>query len=143
MNFVPDLIIRLLQDCPSELSSARKELLHATRHILSTNYKKLFLPKLDYLFDERILIGNGFTMHETLRPLAYSTVADFIHNIRSELQLSEIEKTIKIYTGYLLDESLALTVQIMSAKLLLNLVERILKLGKENPQEAPRAKKLL
>ncbi|CAI6565895.1 BBF_HP2_G0024530.mRNA.1.CDS.1 [Saccharomyces cerevisiae] len=143
VNFVPDLIIRLLQDCPSELSSARKELLHATRHILSTNYKKLFLPKLDYLFDERILIGNGFTMHETLRPLAYSTVADFIHNIRSELQLSEIEKTIKIYTGYLLDESLALTVQIMSAKLLLNLVERILKLGKENPQEAPRAKKLL
>lgn len=140
---VPDLIIRLLQDCPPELPSARKELLHATRHILSTNYKKLFLPKLDYLFDKSVLIGNGFTMYETLRPLAYSTVADFIHNIRSELKLNEIEKTIKMYTEYLMDESLALTVQIMSAKLLLNLVERILKLGKENPQEAPRAKKLL
>lgn len=143
VSFVPDLIMRLLQDCPSELSSARKELLHATRHILSTNYKKLFLPKLDYLFDEEVLIGSGFTTHETLRPLAYSTVADFIHNVRSELQLEDIEKTITMYTGYLLDQSLALTVQIMSAKLLLNLVERILKLGKENPQEAPRAKKLL
>lgn len=143
VGFIPDLIIRLLQDCPSELSSARKELLHATRHILSTNYKRLFLPKLDYLFDEDVLIGSGFTTHETLRPLAYSTVADFIHNVRAELQLGDIEKTIQLYTGYLLDQSLALTVQIMSAKLLLNLVERILKLGKENPQEAPRAKKLL
>ncbi|KAL3231163.1 Transcription-associated protein 1 [Nakaseomyces bracarensis] len=143
ISLVPDLIIRLLQDCPPELPSARKELLHATRHILSTNYKKLFLPKLDYLFNKEVLIGNGFTMHETLRPLAYSTVADFIHNIRSELKLNDIEKTIKMYTDYLMDESLALTVQIMSAKLLLNLVERILKLGKENPQEAPRAKKLL
>lgn len=143
VGFIPDLIIRLLQDCPPELSSARKELLHATRHILSTNYKRLFLPKLDYLFDEKVLIGTGFTMRETLRPLAYSTVADFIHNVRSELQLDDIEKTIKMYTRYLLDQSLALTVQIMSAKLLLNLVERILKLGKENPAESPKAKKLL
>ncbi|CCE63283.1 hypothetical protein TPHA_0E01900 [Tetrapisispora phaffii CBS 4417] len=140
---VPDLIIRLLQDCPSKLSSARKELLHATRHILSTNYKSLFLPKLHDLFDESVLIGTGFTTHETLRPLAYSTIADFIHNIRAELQLNDIEKTIKKYTNYMLDPTLALTVQIMSAKLLLNLVERILKLGKENPQEAQRAKKLL
>lgn len=142
-EFVPDLIIRLLQDCPSELASARKELLHATRHILSTNYKMLFLPKLNYLFDEDVLIGKGFTTYEILRPLAYSTVADFIHNIRTELRLDDIDKTIKMYTRYLLDESLAFTVQIMSAKLLLNLVERILKLGRENPQDAARAKKML
>lgn len=142
-EFVPDLIIRLLQDCPSELASARKELLHATRHILSTNYKMFFLSKLHYLFDEDVLIGKGFTTYEILRPLAYSTVADFIHNVRMELRLDDIEKTIKMYTRYLLDESLAFTVQIMSAKLLLNLVERILKLGRENPQDAPRAKKML
>lgn len=142
-EFIPDLIIRLLQDCPSELASARKELLHATRHILSTNYKMLFLPKLNYLFDEDVLIGKGFTTYEILRPLAYSTVADFIHNVRMELRLDDIDKTIKMYTRYLLDESLAFTVQIMSAKLLLNLVERILKLGRENPQDAPRAKKML
>ncbi|SCU81956.1 LANO_0B04676g1_1 [Lachancea nothofagi CBS 11611] len=143
VGFVPDLILRLLQDCPAELSAARKELLHATRHILSTNYKKLFLSKINLLFDERVLIGNGFTAHETLRPLAYSTVADFVHNVRGDLQLDDIEKTIKMYTNFLLDESLALTVQIMSAKLLLNLVERILKLGKENPNDSVRSKKLL
>lgn len=143
VGFVPDLILRLLQDCPAELSAARKELLHATRHILSTNYKKLFLSKINLLFDEKVLIGNGFTSYETLRPLAYSTVADFVHNVRGDLQLDDIEKTIKMYTGFLLDESLALTVQIMSAKLLLNLVERVLKLGKENPNDSVRSKKLL
>ncbi|KAG0682333.1 transcription-associated protein 1 [Kluyveromyces marxianus] len=140
---VPDLVMRLLQDCPSESSSARKELLHATRHILSTSYKKLFLPKIGLMFDQNVLIGDGFTSYEMLRPLAYSTLADFIHNIRSELAMSDIEKTVKMYTSFLLDESLALTVQIMSAKLLLNLIERILTLGKKDPQEAPKAKKLL
>ena len=48
-----------------------------------------------------------------------------------------------MYTSFLLDESLALTVQIMSAKLLLNLIERILTLGKKDAYEAPKAKKLL
>ncbi|CCK69614.1 histone acetyltransferase TRA1 KNAG_0C05130 [Huiozyma naganishii CBS 8797] len=142
-EFVPDVIIRLLQDCPPELSSARKELLHAIRHILSTNYKMLFLPKLKYLFNEDVLVGKGFTTYHTLRPLAYSTLADFVHNTRTELRLDDIEKTVRMYTEFLLDDSLAYTVQIMCGKLLLNLVERILKLGKENPQEASRAKKLL
>lgn len=125
---IPDLIIRLLQDCPSELSAARKELLHATRHILSTNFRTLFIPKIDLLFDDRVLIGEGLTVHETLRPLAYSTVADFIHNVRAELSPQQIWKTVEIYCRNLQDNTLALTVQIMSAKLLLNLVEKIMKL---------------
>ncbi|ODV96782.1 hypothetical protein PACTADRAFT_39977 [Pachysolen tannophilus NRRL Y-2460] len=127
-DIIPDLIIRLLQDCPSELSAARKELLHATRHILSTSFRTMFIPKIDLLFDDRVLIGDGLTSYETLRPLAYSTVADFIHNVRAELTPEQIWKTVRIYCKNLQDSSLALTVQIMSAKLLLNLVERVMKL---------------
>ncbi|CUM64287.1 uncharacterized protein PRCAT00001885001 [Priceomyces carsonii] len=125
---VPDVILRLLQDCPAELSVARKELLHATRHILSTPFRMQFIPKIELLFDEKILIGDGLTSFETLRPLAYSTVADFIHNVRNELTPKQIWSTVRIYCGLLEDDSLALTVQIMSAKLLLNLVERIMRL---------------
>lgn len=125
---VPDVILRLLQDCPAELSVARKELLHATRHILSTPFRTQFIPKIEFLFDEKILIGHGLTSFETLRPLAYSTVADFIHNVRNELTPKQIWSTVQIYCDLLKDDSLALTVQIMSAKLLLNLVERIMKL---------------
>lgn len=125
---VPDVILRLLQDCPAELSVARKELLHATRHILSTPFRSQFIPKIELLFDEKILIGEGLTAFETLRPLAYSTVADFIHNVRNELTPKQIWLTVTIYCDLLKDDSLALTVQIMSAKLLLNLVERIMKM---------------
>ncbi|CAK9440169.1 uncharacterized protein LODBEIA_P42690 [Lodderomyces beijingensis] len=125
---VPDVILRLLQDCPADLSVARKELLHATRHILSTPFRTQFIPKLELLFDEKILIGDGLTSYETLRPLAYSTVADFIHNVRNELSPPQIWSTVNIYCDLLKDDSLALTVQIMSAKLLLNLVEKIMKL---------------
>lgn len=125
---VPDVILRLLQDCPAELSIARKELLHATRHILSTPFRTHFIPKIELLFNEKILIGCGLTSYETLRPLAYSTVADFIHNVRNELTPKQIWSTVTIYCELLKDDSLALTVQIMSAKLLLNLVERIMKL---------------
>ncbi|OBA21242.1 hypothetical protein METBIDRAFT_42126 [Metschnikowia bicuspidata var. bicuspidata NRRL YB-4993] len=125
---VPDVILRLLQDCPAELSVARKELLHATRHILSTPFRTQFISKIELLFDEKILIGHGLTSFETLRPLAYSTVADFIHNVRNELTPKQIWSTVQIYCTLLKDDTLALTVQIMSAKLLLNLVERIMKL---------------
>lgn len=127
-KLVPDVILRLLQDCPAELSVARKELLHATRHILLTPFRVQFIPKIEMLFDEKILIGEGLTLFETLRPLAYSTVADFIHNVRNELTPKQIWLTVRIYCDLLKDDLLALTVQIMSAKLLLNLVERIMKL---------------
>ncbi|GEQ72657.1 hypothetical protein JCM33374_g6344 [Metschnikowia sp. JCM 33374] len=127
-KIVPEVILRLLQDCPAELSVARKELLHATRHILSTPFRTQFIPKIELLFDEKILIGHGLTSFETLRPLAYSTVADFIHNVRNELTPKQIWSTVQIYCSLLKDDTLALTVQIMSAKLLLNLVERIMKL---------------
>ena len=70
---VPDLIIRLFEDCPSEIPSARKELVHATRHILSTNYRNLFVSKLDLLLDDNVLLGDAFTTRELLRTLAYST----------------------------------------------------------------------
>jgi transformation/transcription domain-associated protein len=131
-EIIPDLIMRLLQDCPSELSAARKELLHATRHILTTPHRVLFIPKLHLLFDEKVLIGDGLTVHETLRPLAYSIVADFVHNVRNELSTDEILQTITMYCNHLQDSSLALTVQIMSAKLLLNLVECIMRLNSKS-----------
>lgn len=129
---IPDIIIRLLQDCPRELSSARRELLHATRHVLSTNMRVLFLPKIDLLFDDNILIGDGLTAHETLRPLGYPILADLIH-VNNSLTLEQIAKSVKVFSGYLQDDTLPQTVHIMSAKLLLNLMDRILKLeNKEN-----------
>ena len=33
---------------------------------------------MEKLFDENILLGKGWTTYETLRPLAYSTLADLV-----------------------------------------------------------------
>lgn len=127
-SMIPDFVERLLKDCPCELSAARKELLVATRHILSTDFRTIFVPKVDTLLNEKVLIGDGLTVHETLRPLAYSTIADLVHHVRGELTTEQIWKTVVVYCKNLLSDTLPTSFQIMSAKLLLNLVERIMNL---------------
>ncbi|WEW56189.1 transcription-associated protein 1 [Emydomyces testavorans] len=131
---LPGVVVRLLQDCPREKSSARKELLVAIRHIINFNYRKIFLKKLDELLDERTLIGDGLTVYEALRPLAYSMLADLIHHVRDSLNRDQIRRTIEVYTKNLHDDLPGTSYQAMSAKLLLNMAERIPKL--EDKREA-------
>lgn len=125
-NLVPNFVVRLLKDCPPELSSARKELLVSMRHILATDFRTFFISKVDVLLEERVLIGSGLTSYETLRPLAYSTMADLIHHVRNELSISQIWKTVRVYCRNMHDNTLATSFQVMSAKLLLNFMERII-----------------
>lgn len=66
-NQIPDFVLRLLRECPAESSATRKELLVATRHILSTDFRTSFVPKIDLLLNEKVLIGTGVTAHDTLR----------------------------------------------------------------------------
>ncbi|KAK6354722.1 hypothetical protein TWF696_003861 [Orbilia brochopaga] len=124
---LPDVVVRLLKDCPREKSSARKELLVATRHIINFNFRKVFLTKIDELLDERVLIGDGLTVYETMRPLAYSMLADLIHHVRESLNSSQIRRTVIVYTKNLHDTFPGTSFQTMSAKLLMNLAECIAK----------------
>ncbi|KAI6272293.1 hypothetical protein MCOR27_008404 [Pyricularia oryzae] len=125
---LPDIVVRLLKDCPRERSSARKELLVAIRHIINFNFRKIFLPKIDELLEERTLIGDGLTVHETMRPLAYSMLADLIHHVRDNLTPAQIRKTVEVYTRNLQDTFPGTSFQTMSAKLLLNMAECIAKM---------------
>jgi transformation/transcription domain-associated protein len=131
---LPGIVVRLLQDCPREKSSARKELLVAIRHIINFNFRKIFLKKIDELLDERTLIGDGLTVYETMRPLAYSMLADLIHHVRESLNRDQIRRTVEVYTKNLHDNFPGTSFQTMSAKLLLNMAESITKL--ENKQDA-------
>ncbi|KAL8351867.1 hypothetical protein RB601_002265 [Gaeumannomyces tritici] len=125
---LPDIVVRLLKDCPRERSSARKELLVAIRHIINFNFRKIFLPKIDELLEERTLIGDGLTVYETMRPLAYSMLADLIHHVRDNLSPAQIRKTVEVYTKNLQDNFPGTSFQTMSAKLLLNMAECIAKM---------------
>ncbi|KAH8199804.1 hypothetical protein TruAng_006027 [Truncatella angustata] len=125
---LPDIVVRLLQDCPREKSAARKELLVAIRHIINFNFRKIFLPKIDELLEEKTLIGDGLTVYDTMRPLAYSMLADLIHHVREALSPEQIRKTVEVYTRNLQDNFPGTSFQTMSAKLLLNMAECIAKM---------------
>ena len=131
---LPEIVLRLLKDCPREKSGARKELLVAIRHIINFNFRKIFLGKIEDLLDERTLIGDGLTVYETMRPLAYSMLADLIHHVRDSLKPAQICKTVEVYTRNLLDNFPGTSFQTMSAKLLLNMAECIAKM--ENKVDA-------
>ncbi|KAL9615129.1 MAG: hypothetical protein Q9167_000447 [Letrouitia subvulpina] len=126
---LPDIVVRLLRDCPSEKSATRKELLVAIRHTINFNFRKIFLSKIDDLLDERTLIGDGLTVYETMRPLAYSLLADLIHHVRDHLTRDQIRRTVDVFSKNLHDSFPGTSFQTMSAKLLLNLADSIAKLG--------------
>lgn len=84
-----------------------------------------FVASMDKLFDEDLLLGRGYTTHESLRPLAYSTLADLVHHVRQHLNMTVLAKAVHLFSKNVHDESLPTSIQTMSCKLLLNLVDCI------------------
>ncbi|KAL5594764.1 hypothetical protein BROUX41_001678 [Berkeleyomyces rouxiae] len=131
---LPTIIVRLLRDCPREKSGTRKELLIALRHMIHFNFHAFFLPHINDLLDEETLIGDGLAVHETIRPLAYSMLADLIHNVREQLKPDQIRKAVGVYTKNLQNPFPGTSFQSMSARLLINMVDSIAKM--ENKEDA-------
>ena len=75
-----------------------------------------FVPYIDQLFDEDVLIGSGWTARESLRPLAYSTLADLVHHVRSHLPLQHLSLAVHLFSKNVHDESLPVSIQTMSCK---------------------------
>ncbi|XP_065834052.1 transformation/transcription domain-associated protein-like isoform X2 [Oscarella lobularis] len=126
--YAPSMVqgmLSLLKNCPPEVAYLRKELLIAARHILPTDFRNQFVPQIDKLLDEDTLIGTGWTTRESLRPLAYSTLADLVHHVRGHLSLQQLALAVDMFAKNVNDETLPVSIQTMSCKLLLNLVECI------------------
>ena len=60
-------MLGLLALCPHEVAHLRKELLIAAKHILATDQRNRFVPHMERLFDENILIGSGWTTQVSSR----------------------------------------------------------------------------
>ena len=134
-------MLGLLTYCPHEVAHLRKELLIAARHILATDLRTKFIMHIEQLFEENILIGNGWTAFDSLRPLAYSTVADLVHHVRQHLPMKDLAAAVNVFSKNVHDESLPTSIQTMSCKLLLNLVECIR--TKSEQESASNARELL
>jgi len=124
-EIIASSVVMLLQRCPANAVSTRKELLVATRHILATDFRHGFFKHVDTLLKEEVLIGNGRQAKAVLRPLAYSTVADLVHHVRAKLGLEQLSRIIYIFSRNIHDSELPLTIQTTSVRLLLNLVDNI------------------
>ena len=81
-------------------------------HAFSTG----FVPHIDQLFDEEVLIGKGWTTKESLRPLAYSTLADLVHHVRTHLPLPHLSLAVHMFSKNVHDDSLPVSIQTMSCK---------------------------
>lgn len=137
-NHAPTIVkgmLGLMELCPKEAASYRKELLVAARHIFATDLRHKFIPVMENLFDDAMLIGRGVTV-DSIRPLAYSTLADLAHHVRTSLSLDCLEKAANMFAKNVHDETLATGIQTMSCKLLLNLVDCIRQHGETNPVKA-------
>jgi phosphatidylinositol kinase/protein kinase (PI-3 family) len=124
---IPRSVVQLLKACPGDAVAIRKELLVATRHILATSFRVGFYGQIDLLLTESVLVGTGRAAYETLRPLAYSFLAELVHYVRFELSLDQLSRIIYLFSTNLHDRTLTYAVQTTSVRLLLNLIEGILK----------------
>ncbi|KAG8711448.1 hypothetical protein FRC11_002756 [Ceratobasidium sp. 423] len=65
-EIIPPLCVRLLKDCLPESATIHREEMVATHHILSTEFRPAFVPLIDCLTSEHVLIGTGVNSQETL-----------------------------------------------------------------------------
>ncbi|XP_041675576.1 transcription-associated protein 1-like isoform X2 [Drosophila eugracilis] len=128
-------MLNLMRNCPKEAAHLRKELLIAARHIFATDLRQKFIPSIENLFDEDLLIGKGVTL-DSIRPLAYSTLADLAHHVRQNLSLDVLIKAVNLFSKNVHDETLAVGIQTMSCKLLLNLVDCLRHHSEIDPQRS-------
>ncbi|KAL6959953.1 non-specific serine,threonine protein kinase [Sarracenia purpurea var. burkii] len=125
-------IVNLLVTC-SDSVSIRKELLVALKHVLGTDFKRGLFPLIDTLLEERVIVGTGRACFETLRPLAYSLLAEIVHHVRGDLSLSQLSRIIYLFSSNMHDASLSLSIHTTCARLMLNLVEPIFEKGVDQP----------
>lgn len=73
---VADSVVMLMKDCPPEAPGIRKELLVATRHLWASDFRTSFVPHIDILLNEKVLVGTGVTSREALRQVL--SIAQFL-----------------------------------------------------------------
>ncbi|KAG6816156.1 hypothetical protein H0H87_008290 [Tephrocybe sp. NHM501043] len=121
--------LRMLQDCPPNGITLRKELMVVFRHLMGLNARKALLPHLDKLLDEDVLLGSGVSSKEILRAVVYSAIADLVHHIRNELSPQQLARSVHVFSKIIHNPALGNNLHTMAAKMLFGLTEPIIAKG--------------
>ncbi|KAF9057606.1 hypothetical protein BJ165DRAFT_1520972 [Panaeolus papilionaceus] len=117
--------LRLLQDCPANGISLRKELMVVFRHLMGTPHRKALFDQLDKLFDENVLLGSGVASKEMLRPVIYSAIADLVHHVKAELSSNQLQRVLQVYSSLVHNPSLPINLNTTFLKMMFGLTEVI------------------
>ncbi|KAF8640045.1 hypothetical protein AX17_001287 [Amanita inopinata Kibby_2008] len=128
--------MRLLLDCPANGIPLRKDLMVVFRHLVGTPHRKVLFDQIDKLFDERVLLGTGIGSKESLRPVAYSAVADMVHHLKTELTVDQITRIVQMYSRMLHNPALGNNMHILFAKMIFGLADVVV--NKDTPQGTAR-----
>ncbi|KAL4241981.1 DNA Damage Response and Repair Kinase [Abortiporus biennis] len=128
--------LRILQDCPSNAATARKDLMIVFRHLIGTPHRRALLPQIDKLFDERVLLGTGVGTREAIRINAFSCVADLLHHLRTDLTPVQLTRVCAVFVRHMHNPSLPIQIHLLSAKMVFNVIEVLI--AKENAQTSAR-----
>ncbi|KAI0650812.1 atypical/PIKK/TRRAP protein kinase [Trametes meyenii] len=116
-------MLRLFQDCPAMAITARKDLATLMRHLGATVHRRALLPHIDKLLDERVLLGTSVGGREMLRITLFTAIADLLHHLRAELTPTNLTHIFTVYVQHLHNPFLTTHMHVVSAKVILNLVE--------------------
>ncbi|KAI0832419.1 atypical/PIKK/TRRAP protein kinase [Trametes gibbosa] len=130
------MMLRLFQDCPAMAINARKDLSTLMRHLGATSHRRALLPHIDKLLDERVLLGTSVGGREMLRITLFTAVADLLHHLRAELTPANLTRIFTVYVQHLHNPYLSTHMHVMSAKVILHLVE--IEVAKDTHQNAAR-----
>ncbi|KAF1765339.1 hypothetical protein GCK72_005291 [Caenorhabditis remanei] len=120
--------MQMLEFCPPDLISVRREVLMALKYFTSGEMKSKFFPMLPRLISEHVVLGTGFTAIEHLRVFMYQMLADLLHHMRSKINYEMITHVVFVFCRTLHDPNNSSQVQIMSARLLNSLAESLSKM---------------
>lgn len=113
----------LMQRCPDDSIAIRKDVLQAMKTLLSSDFKRNFSIHLNDILDEHFLLGSA--RHPQLRSLAFSTLADFVNQIKDIMNVNQIVRVIHIFSLNIHDRTLTVSLQTTSVRLLVTMIERI------------------
>ncbi|KAI9190433.1 transcription-associated protein 1 [Blastocladiella emersonii ATCC 22665] len=122
---IPVVTLQLMRNVPADATGARKELLVATRHIWATPFRSHFVPYMDQLLNEDIILGTGRTARETLRHVVVNMTADFLVAERARIPPAQVEHALGLFCGYLHDPTLSAVLATMCVKCIIHLEEAV------------------
>ncbi|KAH8118563.1 FAT-domain-containing protein [Phellopilus nigrolimitatus] len=118
--------VRLLQDCPIHMSVHRKELTVVLRHQVASPYRRAFLPHIEKLLYERVLVGAIVGIQETTRYQPYGTVFELTSGLRDVLSNEQLSRIVQTFSHWFLGSTFPLSVQLALVRMIYSMTDTII-----------------